>query len=341
LGADIRRILGPGELSVNVAQTWQIIRQTDFPQRAKALAKLIARENPDVLGLQEAARFVLLDYPSGTVKSVQDNLEILRQALAAEGANYRVADDGATRLAISDNIDVTLLRCLEVANDASCAGGIDLLRYTDRDAILINQDVTQVKITDNAAYRFNLPVDLGGQQGEVTRSYLVLEADVNGDSYRIVNTHLEVTGPELGDPAASFFQQQQAAELIDLLGRNRSPLPTIIVADLNSPADAVADSARPYQQFVDAGYVDTWLDRNRLHPTDGATCCRTETLRVEDSARLTDRIDYVLARNDAADRPDALLTPVARVVGVKARQAASGGLWASDHAAVAAKIKFE
>ena len=346
LGADIRRLLQPGDLSVNVALTYEIIEGTHFDERAKALARLIARERPDVIGLQEVALFKLIDPTTGQLKSETDYLEMLLKALQKQGAHYKVAGDDANP-AISANQSITLPRCLQTppATDPSqpCAGPVDYLQYTDRDVMLIKARNRQAMVTDNTHFRFNLPLVVGGQNTEILRGYQIIEAKIGGIQYRIANTHLEVTGAEVGNPLASFYQQAQASELIGVLNAKTTSLPLIMLGDLNSAADdtlAQEGPNRPYQQFLSAGYVDTWAERRAPRNQFGNTCCRSETLSLLDDSPLTDRIDYVFARNDLGARPDDLGPIFSRTLGSKPWSATRTGLWPSDHAGVSSTFRF-
>lgn len=347
LGTDIRRLLLPGDLSVNVARAYQIVESTRFEERAKALARLIAREHPQVIGLQEVASFRLIDPLTMAIKRDTDYLALLLKALDKQGAHYRVAGT-PMKPAVGTNLTVTLPRCLQPPApsdaDQTCPGAIDYLQYADRDVILVSASTRRSKVTDQAHFQFNLPLVVGGQSTEILRGYLVIEAMIDGTRYRIANTHLEVTGSELGNPPASFYQQAQASELIGVLNGKPEPLPLVLLGDLNSAADdslAQEGPNRPYQQFLDAGFVDTWAARPTPPKDPGNTCCRSETLNVADLSPLTDRIDFVFARNDAGKRPDALRVITARTFGTRVFEATPSGLWPSDHAGVSASLSFK
>src|SRR5690606_21948214 len=78
-------------------ETRKIVDQTNFPVRAKLLAKEIKRTKPDLVGLQEVATwrtgpFELnaLGVPNATEVGY-DFLAILRQELKNRGAKYKVA----------------------------------------------------------------------------------------------------------------------------------------------------------------------------------------------------------------------------------------------------------
>ena len=105
LGADLTPLFGASSLLDLAARAGSIYAEmvrTDFPQRAQAIAELVADDRPDVLGLNEVARWetapwTLVPTPSGPVPVVTgpytttyDFEEILLDALAAEGEQYTV-----------------------------------------------------------------------------------------------------------------------------------------------------------------------------------------------------------------------------------------------------------
>ena len=47
----------PDLIPVYAAQAWALLNQTNFPQRAEALAQAIAANRPEIVGVQEAAPF--------------------------------------------------------------------------------------------------------------------------------------------------------------------------------------------------------------------------------------------------------------------------------------------
>ena len=80
------------ELMAAVAGIYSEVQYTDFPARAKVLAREIARAAPTLIGLQEAPMWLsgpLLD-PAPATHVEYDFIEILRTELAAIGAPYDV-----------------------------------------------------------------------------------------------------------------------------------------------------------------------------------------------------------------------------------------------------------
>src|ERR687897_487338 len=105
LGADLTPLFGATSLPHLIARAGAIyaeMERTDFPQRAEAIAELVAEEKPDVLGLNEVALWetapwALVQTPAGPLPVATgpytpsfDFEQILLDALAAEGEPYTV-----------------------------------------------------------------------------------------------------------------------------------------------------------------------------------------------------------------------------------------------------------
>src|SRR5512139_638682 len=96
LGADLTVIFGvtdPSDLARRAREVHDQVGATDFPRRALAIARVLVREEVDVVGLQEAARWsrVVADGDGETRAEVWlDFLDELRAALVSEGQEYDV-----------------------------------------------------------------------------------------------------------------------------------------------------------------------------------------------------------------------------------------------------------
>src|SRR5712692_242505 len=111
IGANVDRLLAvqdPAELPCLVAEVFQELLATNFPERAAAIADAIARVRPQFIGLQEISTIRLRspgeaadrDTPSAATVRL-DYLDLLLAALTSRGLDYRVAG-------CIQNIDVTL-----------------------------------------------------------------------------------------------------------------------------------------------------------------------------------------------------------------------------------------
>jgi endonuclease/exonuclease/phosphatase family metal-dependent hydrolase len=359
LGADLTPLLvaPAGQFNAALLGVLEEVAANRFPTRARRQAALIARNAPDLVGLQEVWRYRCRDLPPvpGACNSPSirdafiDQLPITLDALAALGARYRVA----AVVRNFDTADIVLpvdggeLRGLPFAID----GKNGLVLAQDRDVILARIGVATTPVAfpdcrpsvDGCLFNTTLVVPIPAFPGvsvEFKRGFVGVNADLRGRRYRFVSTHLEVEEPDPGNPASMFFQSAQAAQLIATLAA--LPLQDrelVLVGDLNSAPSDVSPApgiVPPYQAFAAAGYIDTWRSFRGAAP--GFTCCQAADLQNVPS-ELFKRIDFVLAGT----------TPVSvrethRIGEALAdRTPANRGLprlWPSDHAGVAALLRF-
>jgi hypothetical protein len=304
LGADLAPVIAaqtPEEFLAAAQAALAQVAANNFPERAQALAAEIVAKNPQLVGLQEVYSFTFNGFNGPP--PFRDHLADLMTALAAQGADYKVA------AAVRDiNIQVPL--------NGSLVG------VTDRDVILARGDVATAEV----------PVAI----------IFVNAARTVGDMpVRFVNTHLEEPGRELDptNPLASIFQAAQAFELISILSVFPNPqgAKIIVVGDINSsPLDQVLTVGPytivpPYMQLAGAGYTDAWT----LRPGDppGFTCCQAENLLNLDSI-LKDRRDVTFSR----DLPYGMVK--VNLVGNQETDKTPSGLWSSDHAGVVTRMEF-
>ncbi len=334
LGADIFRIVpalaDPDPLAIPeaVAEIYSIMQYTDFVQRAEAVADEIQRYRPDLIGLQEVTtirRQAPGDFVQGFTapnaeETVWDYLDILTRALAARNLDYRVA-------AVVTNADVELP--MLTGFDSAGAPTFDDVRLTDHDVILVRGDVDVANpFVYNYTSKIRVPVD-DSLWIEFVRGFVAVDATVRGQTYRFVNTHLEVGGVP-GD-IFSRIQADQMQELLSILAAEDKTV--ILAGDFNSFPGSDPGSDVPYTQAVDAGYLDTWILRERK--AKGYTCCFNETLD-DPLARLYERIDHIFVLPRGKD----VKKVRAKVVGNRIFNMTDEGLWPSDHAGVIVGIRF-
>ncbi len=256
------------EVPTEVANIYNNTIASDFPARATAIAGSIKTHQPHIIGLQEISEIHRQSpgdfITGGTIPAdevILDFLQILMDALQAEGLNYQVA-------AKVKNFDVEMPMLTET--------GLDDVRLTDYDVILARHDV---ETTDATAANYNaaLTVEMFGL--DVLRGYAAVDATVNGTAYRFVNTHLEFVSKD-----ARIGQTQ---ELIDSLADET--LPIILLGDFNTPApDGTA-----YQMLIESEYTDVWQTDTE---GPGYTCCQDKNIRNENSA-LYERVDLIFVCN--------------------------------------------
>lgn len=301
-----------------VAAMYDKVIASDFPSRAVAIAKSIKEHHPHLIGLQEIAvirRQSPGDFITGgsvpAEEVVIDYLQLLMDALAAEGLSYDIA-------AQVETIDTEMPMFTNT--------GFDDVRLTDLNVILARRDV-DISRPVSAHYQNNLAIEQLGIQ--MTRGYAAVDAIVDGIKYRFVNTHLEAFSVEK--------RRAQIQELVDIL--STETLPIVLVGDFNlfgdtNPLDTdkrdITQSIG-YQTLLSAGYVDTWqMDAEH----NGYTCCQDADI-LNDVSNLFIRIDTIFLRNFKEET--AIHT---QTVGDTPADRLTSGMWASDHAGVVAQIHY-
>ena len=283
-------------------QAWAEVQATDFPARAKVVAGEIASQQPELVGLQEAALWRTGTAPPATTV-VYDFVESLRTELAALGLDYQVADE-----------------VIDTDGEFPLTDGT-LVRFTDRDVLLARADVAWSNPRHaNYAAAFPLLTASGpiGIDLSVLRGWTSVEVQKDGVRFRVYSTHLEVENPPL-----NYFQAGQAAELAAIL--TGELLPTIVLGDFNSDGNQTNPvSATPtYPLIRDLGFGDPWAD---LHPGDpGESYCGVTTPMTFDTLSPCDaRLDHNFYRGG--------FTPLAS--GEITMTTTPSGIYDSDHKAM-------
>ena len=288
------------EFERSASALWAAVRTTDFPARAKLLAREVRRTKPDVVGLQEVALWrrgpdaVKDGSATPSTEIVYDFLATLRSAL---GARYRVAS-------VQTAADL----------EAPISDGYDV-RLTMRDAVLVRVRrglKVRRKLGDTYAAELAVPTAIGALTS--TRGWVGADLSLAGKRFRVVNTHLEA----FSDP----IRLQQARELVAGPLRRRGTV--ILTGDINSdPVDATGADPAAYRKFTAAGLKDTWL---AVRPrSKGFSCCfKTETIMDPPPAPFDHRVDHVFAKGRVR-------VLGGRVVGNDPANRTASGLWPSDH----------
>lgn len=330
LGADIFKVVSaagstnPLAVPMAVTDVFRTMQQTNFVERAEAIADEIMQYNPHCIGLQEVSTilmqspgdFVLGNMEPNATTVVYDYLAILLSALEARGLNYQVA------VAVT-NADVELPMIAGMTPEGMPF--FNDVRLVDHDVILVRDDVTASNpLAMNFTYNAEMSLP-NGPTLKFTRGYVAVDVDVKGEDYRFVNTHLEVGGEPGSDYA--MLQSAQMQEILMVLSSEAKPV--ILVGDLNSSPYAPAGQA--YSQAVAAGYVDTWDLRKK--PSEGFTCCFDEAVNNSET-ELYERIDHILI----LPKEKGIINVRTKVLGDEPIDQTANGLWPSDHAGVVAKI---
>ena len=336
------------------------IAANNFPERAEALAELIAKRRPDLVGLQEVFVFECADIgpPSpgqgcsapSIASAFNDHLTLTLSALAAEGETYVVG-------ASVQNLDFTIP--VDTNLDAVADS---LVSVTDRDVILVRDDIAPSVVPVPYSSFCAMPSEDGGPGCNyqvvvevntavgpinIERGWVGVDATVGDRDYRFVNTHLEVLNPDPTNPLSSVFQTAQAGELIAVLAGSTPVDSTLIVlGDLNSsPEDPIIPGplplpspfdqgiVPPYTQFIEASYSDAWTVKPKKNP--GFTCCQLADLSNKKSI-LSERIDMLFS----LDPPHKVKR--VRVLGAKKKNKTKpSDLWPSDHGSVAGRFQYK
>jgi endonuclease/exonuclease/phosphatase family metal-dependent hydrolase len=345
LGADILKVVeaaigSPWLVPVAVAEVYQTMLFTNFRVRAEAIADIIAKNKPQVIGLQEVSIFYkqtpgdfIFGNPTQANDVVIDFYEVLNEALLKRGMVYDAFES------INSDVELPML-------DNESPTHFSDVRLVDRDMVLVKRGYdASLLLADK--YSNNLTLDLYWVKLKFARGFLIVDVDIKGQIFRFVNTHLEVSGR----PGSVFrlFQDVQMQELIGTLAgvSAEDPKPIVLVGDFNSsPEDEEGDYmgfpyVPPYMQAVDAGFLDAWLLQRGKHD-EGYTFGFDETLR-DPKAELTSRIDLIfvvphdlfidkvkcdVVGNKVSDMVPKLKTPIHE------------RLWPSDHAGVVGYFKF-
>ena len=363
LGADLTPVLSadPGDFNAALVDVLQQAAASDFAARALEQARMIAKRSPEIIGLQEVWVLSCVDLAipepgSGCddpsiANAFVDHLQLTLEALNQNGVDYIPA-------AIVKNLDlgkVTVPNLPLSGIPFNINGSDAMLIATDRDVILSRQDV-EVTVVDWSVYKTGglcIKPSMDGCNYQIVasadtpvgplaieRGFVAVDAKIRGKGYRIVNTHLEVKGEDIGLPEFTYFQAAQAYELLETIYfTTPDDLSLIVLWDINSSPEqaditGITTIITPYHQFVDSGFYDVWELRPGKVP--GYTCCQAEDL-VSRQSLLTERIDMIFTW----DMPEK--AKQVRVLGDKVSTKTNPpglGLWSTDHGGIAAVLQF-
>jgi hypothetical protein len=361
LGAELTPLLAAQNFEQYNAALVQIAQQVAanrFVERVQRQAKEIAERAPDVVALQEVWRFGCvedLDPPipgagctdPSIADAFVDQLEYTLAALQVLGAHYHavaIVENFDTAAVAPDGLPV-LIHGVPVA-----------LSALDRDVILVRDGIEAVAVNFQgvdpmicvlvSADGCNYQVSASATSPVIgtinmLRGFVAVDVTVNGNDYRIVDTHLEQREPDPGNPYSRYFQTAQATELLGTLLLTTPPERRLMVlGDMNSaPEDQPIATPGgpifpPYMLFAGSGYTDSWTLRPGAVP--GQTCCQAVDLSNHKSA-LYERVDLIWSLGAPAK------VKQARVVGANVSDKtppAGKGIWPSDHGGVAVDLNF-
>jgi endonuclease/exonuclease/phosphatase family metal-dependent hydrolase len=322
-GADLTPILtaAPADVPARAGEVFSAVVASRPTERMERIADEIAASRPHIVGLQEAVLWRSLApssfpaRPPVPATDVEyDFIGSLLSGLAARGAPYAA-------VAVATGFDGQVPGLFPVGITGVLPPGLNDIRLTDRDAILVRTDLpgSEFRVlasgAANFAARYSIPV--AGTTLEAIASYAFVDIEMSGHKFRAASTHL--------DPLVPPVQEAQAAELIGVL--SGLAFPQIALGDFNSPADG--SGTETYAAMLAAGFTDGWLEQGS---GDGFTYGQAPDL-LNDPSLLDERIDFVFHRGG-------LRTLSIEVVGDELADRTASGRWPSDHAGVLATLRL-
>lgn len=312
---------------------WEQVADTDFTKRAPVLAAELARDQPDVVAVQEATTWLCRSSIVGSSTAVFDFTDELLEQTRLAGVEYVLASHGGQE-AFNPGYSIPVLPFLTTVRDPTTFQplfGSDeaACGFTIADALLVRADlagdVVAVGTGDYESKYAVVPVVF-----EVQRGYVWADLRTGSGVVRILTTHLE----SVWDEGAVPWSVLQARELI--AATKEWSMPLVVIGDFNSdprdprgkdapnpglqpdtttgclqqvtePTLATADaSCNAYWAMVQAGFVDAGPDaRDPANATWGASALLAgpDLLRLSQAQGnpygYTDRLDYVFTANGA------------------------------------------
>lgn len=242
LGADLTTVFGVrygDELSDAARRVHDQVVATDFPARAAAVARILARERVDVVGLQEVATWSRVTDRGSEVWL--DFLTELTDALAKEGTEYDVHASTAN-----------------FRGGAAVAGGEEMT-VLGHNVVLVRRGSgleVVAERTGDFGRTLDIVTPMPGLVLNVARSWGFVDLEAGGSRFRFVNVHLEAWDAGI-----------RAAQRDELLAAVDGDLPTVVVGDFNEVPERVG---------MPEGYDDAWAVAGDGGP--GRTCGQTADL---------------------------------------------------------------
>ncbi|HEX2391792.1 MAG TPA: endonuclease/exonuclease/phosphatase family protein [Solirubrobacterales bacterium] len=343
LGADLGPAIASTSTEGFIEANGGILRQVDatnFPVRAKGLAKEILSVEPDLVGMQEVALWrtaapslgpVFSGRPEATTVKY-DFLQLLLAQLNRHGRHYRpvVAQDEFDFEAPADANGVP----------GDGPGGFGVLANAELNGRLTMRDVILARVgagvrtshPESGNFEHLLTVKVAGAK-EVTikRGWASVIADVRGSRFKFVDAHLE----SFDDPnVVPSIRALQAEELAARSGRPAASTgvrsrPTILLGDFNSDLKTVGNpgDGQAYRALIEAGF----RERSTYEPLN---CCIEESnfdLTGGSASEFDHKVDHIMT-----NAPQAVKLVSSGVTGRKQ----SHGYWDSDHAGLYSVLRL-
>lgn len=331
LGADLSPAIeskSTGEFIEANGAIYRQVEATNFPVRAKGLAKEILDNRPDLVGLQEVALWrtappSLGPVFSGTPEATTVKYDFLKLLLAQLNKGKALYKP----VVVQDEFDFEAPADANGQPGDGPGGGVGILANAETNARLTMRDVilkrlhSGVQTTNPKSGHYqHLLVEkvAGAKEVTVTRGWTSVDAKVRGGKkFHFVNTHLESFDNEAEYPS---IRALQASELVAPGGPATSGLPVILVGDLNSDVktEVKPGDGQAYRVLTQAGF----RERSTYKPLG---CCIDSSydLKSGSAAEFDHKVDHIMT-----DAPQRLKLLISKVTGRQKQH----GYWDSDHA---------
>lgn len=264
LGADLQPVFGvhdEDELRNNVEAIYTQLVTTDFPSRVDAIAAVLAREQVDLVGLQEVATWTRATAATPQAEVWCDFLNLLLDALERAGSPHDA-------FAVNKNFE-----------GAAAVSDEETVGVIGSNVILVRRE-SGVRVTGERTGDYPHPLGvttaIEGLGFVIARSWGWVDAVFDGQELRFVDTHFE-----------AYDEQTRDADRDELLRAIGDPgRPVVVVGDFNSLPESVG---------MPEEYVDAWLVAGD-DPAGGFTWGQSPDLSNAESG-MAKRIDYVFARD--------------------------------------------
>jgi hypothetical protein len=307
------------------ADVYETAVETDFPLRAKQIAKTMKAENPNILALNEVTHWRTARNTVGPVLPEYNFLKILKKQLAKQGLNYKVA----ARVK-NANLEIPYLNSDENCNNISIP-----YKNSDCTVTLVDRDVILIKKKKGLSwskpksgnYEAQEVFTVAGAPLSFGRGWASTKVKYNGAKMTLYTTHLEVETNELGKPGRSKTQYAQATELLKIMRKHKNTT-TVLAGDLNT--DANGQTSDTYAKLTKSFFQDSWNQAGKKGK--GLTCCQNGDLSNKKSELNQSRIDLILNHGKATSY-------WAKRLGTKKFRKGPLPKWESDHAGYVTQMR--
>lgn len=341
----IKAIETNGDFYGSLRELYDTVQKTNFPLRAKAIAKRIKAENPDILTLNEVSNWTVIDsVPSAGLKSY-DFLKIMKKELKAQGLDYKVGSQVLNaQLPPLPGVGLPYVDpakgCPSPDNPLAATCSIS---FQDRDVVMYNaknKNLKPLKHKASGNFKKQVTYTLAGLPISFNRGWTYRDFSYKGKPFTMMTSHLEVETGTAGTTGESNWpspvQVAQGKELVKVAKKAAKDTGgrVILAGDFNS--DANRQYSPTYSQMT-KWFADTWKqDGKPFGKAVGATCCQTGDLNSDvelDSGdpMVPTRIDLVLTR-----KATGVWTKV-----ITNKMQDTQPKWESDHYFYAAAVKLK